>query len=133
MVKKIKNFNKINLIENYNTYIELNLKKDSKNFLDSDEDFNDKKIITKTIGVPNSDRGSFSSRNELKVDKSNKNKIKVSRNTSSNKFNLAHSHDIISEKDFKNYKSKKKSKSKNKIYNIIIKLIKKNEDNLLYK
>ena len=133
LVKKIKNFNKINLIENYNTYIELNLKKDSKNFLDSDEDFNDKKIITKTIGVPNSDRGSFSSRNELKVDKSNKNKIKVSRNTIMNKFNLAHSYDIISQKDFKNNESKKKTKAKNKIYKIIMKLIKKNEDNLLYK
>jgi len=133
LVKKIKNFNKINLIENYNTYIELNLKKDSKNFLDSDEDFNDNKIITKTIGVPNSDRGSISSRKEIKVNKSNKNKIKVSRNTSMNKFNLAHSYDIISQKDFKSHKSKKKSKAKNKIYNIIIKLIKRNEDNLLYK
>ena len=133
LVKKIKNFNKINLIENYNTYIELNLKKDSKNFLDSDEDFNDNKIITKTIGVPNSDRGSISSRKEIKVNKSNKNEIEVSRNTSMNKFNLAHSYDIISQKDFKSHKSKKKSKAKNKIYNIIIKLIKKNEDNLLYK
>jgi hypothetical protein len=102
LVKKIKNFNKINLIENYNTYIELNLKKDSKNFLDSDEDFHDNKIITKTIGVPNSDRGSASSRKELKVNKSNNNnnnnKIKVSRNTSVNEFNLAHSYDIISQK-----------------------------------
>ena len=136
LVRKIKNFNKINLIENYNTYIELNLKKDSKNFMDSDEDFNDNKIITKNIGVPNSDRGSISSRKELKVNKSsnnNNNKIKVARNPSMNEFNLAHSYDIISQKDFKNHKSKKNSKAKNKLYNIIIKLIKRNEDNLLYK
>ena len=131
-VKKIKNFNKINLIENYNTYIELNVKKDSKNFLDSDEDYNDKKIITKTIGIPNSDRGSITSIKELKKNKSNKNKIKVSRNPSMNEFNLAHSYDIITPKD-KIHKSKRKSKAKNKLYNIIMNLIKKNEDNLLYK
>ena len=129
LVKRIKNFNKINLIENYNTYIELNLKKDSKNFIDTYEDLNDNKIITKTIGVPNSDRDSISNKKELKAKKSNKNKIKVSRNINMNEFSLAHSYDLIIPKDFKN----QKSKAKIKIYNIIIKLIKKNEDNLLYK
>ena len=133
LVKKIKNFNKINLVDSYNTQIELNLKKDSKNILESDEDFHDNKIITKTLGVPNSDRGSMSSRKELKVDKSTQNRHKVSRNTSMNEFNLAHSYDIINPKDNKLHRSKRKSKAKNKIYNIIIKLIKKNEDNLLYK
>ena len=133
LVKKLKYFNKINLTEDYNSQIDLNLKKkDSNQISDSYEDDRDKNIITKGIEVLNSARGSSESKRNLKINKSNKNKI--TRNKKGNDYDndndniLAYSYDIITQN-----KSNKKSKSKNKISKIIKKLNKKNEENLLYK
>lgn len=131
LVKKLKYLNKINLAEDYNSQIELNMKKkDSNQISDSNEDNRDKNIITKGIEVLNSARGSSESKRNLKINKSNKNKITRNKNGNDNDNDniLAHSYDIITQN-----KSNKKSKSKNKISKIIKKLNKKNEENLLYK
>ena len=131
LVKKIKNFNKIYFIENTNKQIESKMeKKDSKNFYDT-YDNNDNNIISKNLDVPNSARGSSDSKRNLRINKPNKNRNKFDINKNDNDNILSHSYDVISQKENKIPKSHKKSKAKNKIYKIIIKLNKKNEENLL--
>ena len=133
LVKKIKNFNKIDFIENTNKQIESKMeKKDSKNFYDT-YDNNDNNIISKNLDVPNSARGSSDSKRNLINNKTNKNRNKFDKNKNDNDNILSHSYDVISQIENKIPKSHKKSKAKNKIYKIIIKLNKKNEENLLYK
>ena len=57
LLKKLNNHNNINFIEDSNTNIDLYTKSQTiKYSSDSEEDFNDNKIITKTIEVPNSQR-----------------------------------------------------------------------------
>ena len=137
LVKKIKNFNKIYFIENTNKQIESKMeKKDSKNFYDTYNN-NDKNIISKNLDVPNSARGSSDSKRNLINNKTNKNRNKFDKNKNDNDNDndniLSHSYDLITQKENKIPKSHKKSKAKNKIYKIIKKLNKKNEENLLYK
>ena len=135
LVKRLKNFNKIDYIENYNPQIESKIgKKEPKYFFDT-YDNNNKNIITMNIDAPTSARGSSDDKRNLKINKSNKNRNKLARNKNGNDNDniLAHSYDIITQKENKIHKSNKKSKAKNKIYKIIIKLNKKEEENLLYK
>ena len=135
LVKKIKNFNKIDFIVNYNQQFESKMEKiDSKNVIDTYNN-NDKRIIRNDIEVSISARGSSDSKRNLRINKSNKNRNKFDKNKNDNDNDniLSHSYDIITQKEKKTPKSNKKSKAKNKIYKIIIKLNKKNEENLLYK
>ena len=135
LVKKIKNFNKIDFIVNYNQQFESKIEKiDSKNIFDTYNN-NDKRIIRNDIEVSISARGSSDSKRNLRINKTNKNRNKFYKNKNDNDNDniLSHSYDIITQKENKTPKSNKKSKAKNKIYKIIIKLNKKNEENLLYK
>ena len=135
LVKKIKNFNKIESIVNYNYQFESKMdKKDSKNFFDT-YDNKDKRIIRNNIEISISARGSSDSKRNLRINKSNKNRNKFDKNKNDNDNDniLSHSYDIITQKENKTPKSNKKSKAKNKINKIIMKLNKKNEENLLYK
>ena len=133
LVKKIKNFNKIDFIVNYNQQFESKIEKiDSKNIFDTYNN-NDKRIIRNDIEVSISARGSSDSKRNLRINKTNKNRNKFYKNKNDNDNILSHSYDIITQKENKTPKSNKKSKAKNKIYKIIIKLNKKNEENLLYK
>ena len=133
LVKKIKNFNKIDFIVNYNQQFESKIEKiDSKNIFDTYNN-NDKRIIRNDIEVSISARGSSDSKRNLRINKTNKNRNKFYKNKNDNDNILSHSYDIITQKENKTPKLNKKSKAKNKIYKIIIKLNKKNEENLLYK
>ena len=129
LVKKIKNFNKIDFIVNYNQQFESKIEKiESKNIFDTYNN-NDKRIIRNDIEVSISARGSSDSKRNLRINKTNKNRNKFYKNKNDNDNDniLSHSYDIITQKENKTPKSNKKSKAKNKIYKIIIKLNKKNE------
>ena len=128
LLKKLNNHNNINFIEDSNTNIDLYTKSQTiKYSSDSEEDFNDNKIITKTIEVPNSQRGSSAKK---RANKFNKNKLIKSQRV--HEFDLSNSYDRIIRKDKKRPKSKK-NENLQVFNNLVKKINKKNDEKLLYK
>ena len=129
------NYDKNYFIKNINnnknldeeTHIDFHKKKKIiNNSLDSNEDLNNNKIISKSIEVIKRERNSRFKKNNNNL---NKNKSRINK---AHKFDLSNSYDRIIKKEIKK-NNQKKIENLKKFYNLIKKINKKNEQKLIYK